>query len=93
MALIEPVFTVLHETPFVFALGFPVPWLRMVLEPVFLFLAPFQKECLWNGVSEAERDKVRRSRLFPVWQISASLNDLAAGIEAVERDIASRMLA
>ena len=93
MALIEPVFAVFNETSFVFALGFPVPRLRMVLEPVFLFLAPFQKECLWNGVSEPEGNEVRRSWLFPVWQISPSLNDFAVGIEAVERDIASRMLA
>ena len=93
MASIEPILAFLYEPAMMFALGFPIPRLRMKFEPGLLLLVPLLKKGLRNGVSEAERDKVRRLRLFAMRQIAPPLNNLATRIESVERNSASKVLA
>ena len=54
MSAIKPVFALFYEATMIFALGFPVPWLRMKLQPRVLLFAPVLWELLRNRISEPE---------------------------------------
>src|SRR5207249_7680882 len=93
MSAIKPVFALFYEATMIFALGFPVPWLRMKLQPRVLLFAPVLWELLRNRISEPEGHKVRRLRLLGMRQVTLSLNYFAIRIESAEGDGESWKLA
>jgi len=83
---IEPFFALFDETLSVFLLRLPVPGTRVMFEPVLLLFAPFLEESLWDRIGEAKRDEVGGAGLDKVREVSATLLDLAPGIEAAEKE-------
>lgn len=66
VALVEPTVDALGKAFMVGLLGGFVPWLRMVLDPEFAFVAPFDEKCLGERVGEAVGKENSHLSLLPV---------------------------